>query len=53
MPKALEPFLVPGAQDEIRIEVRCDWIDFASARAWQARSDDSEEKSGATHGASA
>jgi molecular chaperone HtpG len=37
VPKAVESFLVPSAQQEIRIEVRSDWIDFTSARAWEAR----------------
>ena len=37
VPTELEQFLVPKEAGEIRIEVRCDWIDFASARAWQAR----------------
>lgn len=37
IPEELESFLVPGGSQEIRIEVRCDWIDFSSARAWEAR----------------
>jgi len=37
VPRPLEPFLVPSGSHEIRIEVRCDWIDFTSARAWEAR----------------
>jgi molecular chaperone HtpG len=36
IPSELEPFLVPSDSREVRIEVRCDWIDFASARAWEA-----------------
>jgi molecular chaperone HtpG len=36
IPAELEPFLVPSGDREIRIEVRCDWIDFTSARAWEA-----------------
>jgi phage/plasmid-associated DNA primase len=35
----LEAFLVPSNTQEIRIEVRCDWIDFTSARSWEARSE--------------
>jgi len=36
IPGVLEPFLVPSDTREVRIEVRCDWIDFTSARAWEA-----------------
>jgi hypothetical protein len=39
LPQPLEPFVVPSGNKEIRIEVRCDWTDFTSARAWEARSD--------------
>lgn len=39
VPQPLEPFLVPSDGQEIRIEVRCDWIDFTSARAWEARAE--------------
>jgi hypothetical protein len=39
VPSDLEPFLVPASDEEIRIEVRCDWIDFSSARAWEARAE--------------
>ena len=35
IPPPLEPFLVPSAHEEVRIEVRCDWIDFTLARAWE------------------
>jgi molecular chaperone HtpG len=35
IPAELEPFLVPSGNREVRIEVRCDWIDFTSARAWE------------------
>jgi hypothetical protein len=35
IPSPLEPFLVPSANEEVRIEVRCDWIDFTLARAWE------------------
>jgi molecular chaperone HtpG len=35
VPEQLEPYLVPRENQEIRIEVRCDWIDFTSARAWE------------------
>jgi hypothetical protein len=39
VPQPLEAFLVPSSDQEIRIEVRCDWIDFTSARAWEARAE--------------
>ncbi|MCW3033357.1 MAG: hypothetical protein JWM60_1702 [Solirubrobacterales bacterium] len=35
VPVELEPFLVPADGREVRIEVRCDWIDFTSARSWE------------------
>ena len=35
LPAELEPYLVPVGNREVRIEVRCDWIDFSSARAWE------------------
>lgn len=37
VPESLEPYLVPTESKEVRIEVRCDWIDFTSARAWEAQ----------------
>jgi len=37
IPTPLEAYLVPLSGQEVRIEVRCDWIDFTSARAWEAR----------------
>ena len=37
IPPVLEPYLVPSDANEIPIEVRCDWIDFTSAHAWEAR----------------
>ena len=30
------PFLVPSNHHEVRIEVRGDWMDFISARSWEA-----------------
>ena len=35
IPSTLEPFLVPSANKEVCIEVRCDWIDFTLACAWE------------------
>ena len=35
IPTPLEPFLVPKATDEVRLELRCDWLDMATAKAWR------------------
>ena len=40
LPSELEEYLVPVGNQEIRIEVLCDWLDFASARSWEAREAD-------------
>ena len=37
LPSELEGHLVPVGEQEIRIEVLCDWLDFASSRSWEAR----------------
>ena len=37
LPTELEQHLVPQGRQEIRIEVRCDWLDFAGSRSWEAR----------------
>ena len=37
LPTELEEHLVPVGNQEIRIEVRCDWLDFAGSRGWEAR----------------
>ena len=37
LPFELEEHLVPVGDQEIRIEVLCDWLDFASSRSWEAR----------------
>lgn len=34
IPKFMEPFLVPVGDQEIRVELRCDWIDMRTARHW-------------------
>ena len=31
----LEAYLVPSGDDEVRLEIDCEWIDFTSARVWQ------------------
>lgn len=37
LPTELEQHLVPMGSQKIRIEVRCDWLDFAGSRGWEAR----------------
>lgn len=37
LPGELEQHLVPVGSQVIRIEVRCDWLDFAGSRSWEAR----------------
>ena len=37
LPPELEEYLVPTESQEVRIEVLCDWLDFASSRSWEAR----------------
>jgi len=39
IPAALEPFLVPTSSAEVRIEVRCEWMDFTTSRAWEPASE--------------
>ena len=40
LPTELEQHLIPQERQEIRIEVRCDWLDFAGSRSWEARESD-------------
>ena len=37
IPRFMEPFLVPVGDREIRVELRCDWIDMRTARQWLPR----------------
>ena len=37
IPRFMEPFLVPVGDREIRLELRCDWIDMRTARHWLPR----------------
>ncbi|MHB1606426.1 MAG: ATP-binding protein [Leptospirales bacterium] len=39
IPVPLEHFLVPQGDDELRIELHCDWIDTRTAQHWQAKED--------------
>ena len=34
IPKLLKPFLVPAGDEEIRLELYCDWIDMRTAKHW-------------------
>ena len=35
IPEVLEEYLVPLSNPEIRIEVKCDWSEYATARSWE------------------
>ena len=37
IPAPLEPFLVPQGDDEIRLDLHCDWIDVRTAKHWAAK----------------
>ncbi len=37
IPSLLEAFLVPQGDDEIRVELHCDWIDMRTAKHWTPR----------------
>ena len=37
IPRFIEPFLIPTYDREIRVELRCDWIDMRTARHWLPR----------------
>lgn len=41
VPEPLEPYLVPKANAEIRLELHCDWIDMRTAKHWEPRESDS------------
>jgi len=34
IPKPLENFIVPKGDEEIRLELHCDWIDMRTAKHW-------------------
>lgn len=40
IPEPLEPFLVPRANAEIRLELHCDWIDMRTAKNWTPKDAD-------------
>jgi molecular chaperone HtpG len=37
IPSPLEPFLVPTGDDEIRLELHCDWTDMRTAKQWASK----------------
>jgi hypothetical protein len=37
IPAPLEPFLVPQGDDEIRLDLHCDWIAMKTAKHWTPR----------------
>ena len=37
IPDPLRPYLVPNADEEIRLELHCDWIDMRTAKHWMPR----------------
>lgn len=41
IPKKLEPYLIPASNQEIRIEVHCEWTDYSSARTWVGAAENS------------
>lgn len=42
IPEALESYIVPSGDEEIRIQIDCDWIDFSSAKIWRAQEEDED-----------
>ncbi len=37
IPVTLERFLIPRGEEEIRLELHCDWIDMRTAKHWQPK----------------
>ena len=37
VPAPLEPFIVPKGEEELRLELHCDWIDTRTAKHWAAK----------------
>jgi hypothetical protein len=37
VPGPLEPFIVPKGEEELRLELHCDWIDTRTAKHWAAQ----------------
>ena len=47
IPRPLERFIVPKGDDEIRLELHCDWIDMRTSKHWTPRQASTEEMQGA------
>ena len=39
IPKGLERFLVPFGDEEICLDLRCEWIDMRTAKSWEAEAE--------------
>ena len=39
IPGALERYLVPAGDEEIRLDLRCEWIDMRTAKSWETEED--------------
>ena len=39
IPGALERYLVPAGEEQIRLDLHCEWIDMRTARSWEAGED--------------
>ena len=40
IPGGLEQYLVPFGDEEIRLDLRCEWIDMRTAKSWEAEADE-------------
>ena len=40
IPGGLERYLVPLGDEEIRLDLRCEWIDMRTARSWEAEAEE-------------
>ena len=47
IPKPLKRFIVPEGDDEIRLELHCDWIDMRTSKHWAPRQASTEQQQGA------
>jgi len=43
IPRPLERFIIPVGDEEIRLELHCDWIDMRTAKHWTPRHATSDE----------
>ena len=40
IPGGLERYLVPFGNEEIRLDLRCEWIDMRTAKSWEAEAEE-------------